>query len=134
MRFEQKMENGMRPAPVAFIAALNVLFLSVFLFFFQAQFGTAGYGIETVLSAQAGSGQVVEIVVEGGEHVRVNGSVITFDELKNFLAQLRSPSRSFLIVSGKQAAFDQVARVCELCRLSGALKVYVVTQSSRSVP
>ena len=115
--------------PVVFIAALNVLFLSVFMFFFQAQFGACGYGIETVLSPQTGgSGRVVEIVAVGEGKVRVNGNVIAFDELKNLLVQLRGPSRSFLIVCAQGVAFEQVARVWELCRVSGARKVYVVTQ------
>lgn len=132
MRLQRPHNPAVQPAAAVLIAAVNLLALSALLFFFLSTSAKPGYGIETALvPLQPGfSGhavvETIEIVVPDGAGVLVNGSRISIAELERLLGQLSGKGeRTYMIVAASGVAFEQVSRVWDICRQSGARQVYV---------
>lgn len=132
MRLQRPHNPATQPAAVVLIAAVNLLALSALLFFFLSTSAKPGYGIETALvPLQPGfSGhaavETIEIIVPDAASVLVNGNRLSTPELERLLAQLSGKGeRTYMIIAASGVVFEQVSRVWDICRRSGARQVYV---------
>ncbi len=132
MRFQRPAYPAAQPVAAVLIAAVNLFALAGLLFFFFAACAKPGYGIEAALVplqpalSQAASVETIEINVLDRAHVLVNGNRLSIPELERLLGQLAGKGRrTFMLVVRAGVAFEDVSRVWDSCRRSGAGQVYV---------
>jgi biopolymer transport protein ExbD len=127
MRFKRSLLSSILPGhidgmPLISVFFLLLVFLSVLSGFLLSQQGVK-LNMPKLLTGEGLVYENIELVVNSGDNVFLNGSLVTDQDLKNLFQQVSKRRVSLLIKSEKKATLGKVMEICNLARGLGISEI-----------
>lgn len=132
MRFRRSLLGGSLSRPIDLLPVVNIVFL--LLIFLAILFGLVlsqqgvRINMPKLLTSDGLVYENIEIVVNSGDNVYLNGALVDSAGLKDMFAQFAKRKLALLIKSDKSASLGKVMEICTLARNLGISQINIVSR------